>query len=320
MRAAALPSSAARRPSRASLPTASRCMASTPGFGKLASVRIDTADLARLQRNIVLSHAAGVGEPLPVSITRLMMALKLASLAHGASGVQPATLDFLETMLAHEIIPVVPSQGSVGASGDLAPLAHMTSTMIGVGDVDDAQGSHARDGRSRARRAEAARARTEGRPRAPQRHAVLDRCGARRVVRDRSSSSRPRSSSGALTTDAYRGTDTPFDPRIHLLRKHQRSDRSRKRAPQPDVGQRAARLASGERRSRAGPVLPSLPAAGDGRVPRPAAQRRQLPRNRSQRRLRQSAGDGGRWRGALRRQLPRRARCLRGRHDRDGAV
>src|SRR5882724_11934205 len=66
------------------------------GFGKLASVRIDTADLARLQRNIVLSHAAGVGEPLPVSITRLMMALKLASLAQGASGVRPETIELLE--------------------------------------------------------------------------------------------------------------------------------------------------------------------------------------------------------------------------------
>ncbi len=88
----------------------------------------------------MLSHAAGVGEPLPASITRLMMALKLASLGHGASGVQTATLAFLETMLAHEILPVVPSQGSVGASGDLAPLAHMTAAMIGVGDVMTPQG------------------------------------------------------------------------------------------------------------------------------------------------------------------------------------
>jgi histidine ammonia-lyase len=82
------------------------------GFGKLASVRIDTADLARLQRNIVLSHAAGVGTPLPVEITRLMMALKLASLGHGVSGVQTATLDLLESMLAHEITPVVPHSQS----------------------------------------------------------------------------------------------------------------------------------------------------------------------------------------------------------------
>src|SRR5690606_18281677 len=110
------------------------------GFGKLANVRIEPADLARLQRNIVLSHAAGTGDPLPQRIVRLMMALKLASLGQGASGVQPRTLIMLEAMLAHDLIPVVPSQGSVGASGDLAPLSHMTAAMIGVGEVDTPSG------------------------------------------------------------------------------------------------------------------------------------------------------------------------------------
>jgi histidine ammonia-lyase len=104
------------------------------GFGKLASVRIATTDLETLQRNIVLSHAAGVGEPMPVAICRLMMALKIASLAQGASGIQPKTIELLEAMLANDVIPVVPAQGSVGASGDLAPLAHMTAAMIGVGE------------------------------------------------------------------------------------------------------------------------------------------------------------------------------------------
>ena len=103
------------------------------GFGKLASVRIPAADLETLQRNIVLSHAAGTGEPMPAAIARLMMALKLASLAQGASGVRPATVNLLEAMLAQDVVPVVPAQGSVGASGDLAPLAHMTAAMIGVG-------------------------------------------------------------------------------------------------------------------------------------------------------------------------------------------
>ncbi|WP_164135261.1 aromatic amino acid lyase, partial [Stenotrophomonas maltophilia] len=88
-------------------------------------------DLATLQRNIVLSHAAGVGAPSPAPIVRLMMALKLASLAQGASGVQPATVALIEAMLAKGLAPVVPSQGSVGASGDLAPLSHMAATMIG---------------------------------------------------------------------------------------------------------------------------------------------------------------------------------------------
>ncbi|RWG65571.1 histidine ammonia-lyase [Mesorhizobium sp.] len=104
------------------------------GFGKLASVRIPANDLETLQRNIVLSHAAGVGEPMPAPVVRLMMALKLASLAQGASGVRAETIDLLQGMLANDVIPVVPAQGSVGASGDLAPLAHMTAVMIGVGE------------------------------------------------------------------------------------------------------------------------------------------------------------------------------------------
>ncbi len=106
------------------------------GFGKLASVRIGGGDLAQLQRNIVLSHAAGVGEPMPVAVARLMMALKLASLAQGASGVRTQTVDLLEAMLTRGLTPVVPAQGSVGASGDLAPLAHMAAAMIGVGEIE----------------------------------------------------------------------------------------------------------------------------------------------------------------------------------------
>ncbi len=85
------------------------------GFGKLAGVRIAPADLASLQRNIVLSHAAGVGEPSPIETVRLMMALKLGSLAQGASGVRPETLHFLEAMLARGLTPIVPAQGAVGA-------------------------------------------------------------------------------------------------------------------------------------------------------------------------------------------------------------
>ncbi len=105
------------------------------GFGKLASVQIAVEDLETLQRNLVLSHAAGVGEAAPVPVVRLMMALKLASLAQGASGVRPETVATLETMLERDLIPVVPVQGSVGASGDLAPLAHMAAAMIGASEI-----------------------------------------------------------------------------------------------------------------------------------------------------------------------------------------
>ena len=105
------------------------------GFGKLASVHIGAEDLVTLQRNIVLSHAAGVGEPMQAANVRLMMALKLASLGHGASGVRPQTIVMLEAMLERGIVPVVPSQGSVGTSGDLAPLAHLAAAMLGIGEA-----------------------------------------------------------------------------------------------------------------------------------------------------------------------------------------
>ncbi len=103
------------------------------GFGKLASVKIASKDTETLQRNLVLSHCCGVGGPLDISTTRLMMVLKLMSLGRGASGVAWATIVQIENMLEHNVIPVIPVQGSVGASGDLAPLAHMAAAMIGAG-------------------------------------------------------------------------------------------------------------------------------------------------------------------------------------------
>ncbi len=105
------------------------------GFGKLASTRIAPADTAQLQRNLILSHCCGVGEPLAADKVRLMMALKLVSLGRGASGVRWAVITQIEQMLARGVTPVVPSQGSVGASGDLAPLAHMAAVMIGEGEA-----------------------------------------------------------------------------------------------------------------------------------------------------------------------------------------
>ena len=100
------------------------------GFGKLAQVRIGVEDLSVLQRNIVLSHAAGTGDPMPRAVVRLMMALKLSSLGQGASGVRFATIEMLEMMLARDCVPVIPAQGSVGASGDLAPLAHLAAPSL----------------------------------------------------------------------------------------------------------------------------------------------------------------------------------------------
>ncbi|KCZ55148.1 histidine ammonia-lyase [Hyphomonas chukchiensis] len=105
------------------------------GFGKLASIKIDPADTATLQRNLVLSHCCGVGEPLDIATSRLMMVLKLLSIGRGASGVSWPVIAQIEAMLEMDVTPVIPVQGSVGASGDLAPLAHMAAALIGQGEV-----------------------------------------------------------------------------------------------------------------------------------------------------------------------------------------
>ncbi len=106
------------------------------GFGKLASIKIASKDTATLQRNLILSHCSGVGEPIPSRIARLMMTLKLISLGRGASGVRWEIISLIQDMLEKGVTPIVPAQGSVGASGDLAPLAHMAAAMIGEGEAE----------------------------------------------------------------------------------------------------------------------------------------------------------------------------------------
>ena len=105
------------------------------GFGRLAQTRIAAADLRTLQRNIILSHCAGVGAPLDDAVARLTLALKAASLAAGASGVRPEIVDALIALYHAGVLPVIPAQGSVGASGDLAPLAHLGAVLLGMGEV-----------------------------------------------------------------------------------------------------------------------------------------------------------------------------------------
>ena len=189
------------------------------GFGKLANVHIPPADLATLQRNIVLSHSAGTGAPMPVAVARLMMALKLASLAQGASGVQLATVHLLEAMLTKGLTPVVPCQGSVGASGDLAPLAHMSATMIGVGEIIV-------EGRTVPAATALANAGlkplTLG---AKEGLALLNgtqfsTAYALAALFETETLFQSALVTGALSTDAARGSDAPFDARIHRLRRH----------------------------------------------------------------------------------------------------
>ena len=189
------------------------------GFGKLASLRIENEDLAALQRNIVLSHAAGVGEPLPAPVVRLVMALKMASLAQGFSGVRWRTVAHISACLGRGLIPVIPGQGSVGASGDLAPLAHMTAAMMGVGSflVDGTEVPAAKA------LADAGLAPLELGPKeglallnGTQVSTALALAGlfeSERVFQ-------AALVTGALSTDAARGSDGPFDSRIHAVRRH----------------------------------------------------------------------------------------------------
>jgi histidine ammonia-lyase len=187
------------------------------GFGKLAGTRIEAADLAQLQLNLIRSHSVGVGAALAPPVVRLVLGLKAASLARGHSGVREPVVDALLAVHNAGLVPFIPSQGSVGASGDLAPLAHLTLALIGEGEfLVDGVRRAAGDVLDRAGIAPLCLAAKEGLAlingtqvsTALALHAlftfepVLE---AALVV-------------GALTVDAARGSDGPFDPRIHALR------------------------------------------------------------------------------------------------------
>lgn len=190
------------------------------GFGKLASIRIAPEDVATLQRNLILSHCCGVGAPLDESIVRLIMALKLISLGRGASGVRPELITLIESMLEKGVIPVIPEKGSVGASGDLAPLAHMAAAMIGEGEAFY-QGARlsAADALSKAGLKPVVLAAKEGLAliNGTQTSTALALAGLFRAHRALQAAL----VTGALSTDAAMGSTAPFHPDIHTLRGHQ---------------------------------------------------------------------------------------------------
>ena len=187
------------------------------GFGKLANKRISKEQLATLQCNLIRSHCVGVGDPLSAPVMRLMLALKAASLARGYSGVRETVVDTLIAVFNAGLLPWVPSQGSVGASGDLAPLAHMTLALMGEGFMlVDGQAAPALSLLQAAGIAPLTLGAKEGlalingtqTSTALALHALLSFepvLEAALVI-------------GALTIDAARGSDGPFDPRIHALR------------------------------------------------------------------------------------------------------
>jgi len=187
------------------------------GFGKLAQTQIPREDLEKLQRNLILSHSVGVGPLLPDECVRLVMLLKVASLARGFSGVRPEVVEALLALLNAEVYPCIPSKGSVGASGDLAPLAHMAAVLIGLGEVR--LGGHvmpAVDGLAAAGLSPLALGPKEGLAllNGTQVSTALALQGlfmARKVFA-------AAVVAGALSVDAAKGSDTPFDARIHELR------------------------------------------------------------------------------------------------------
>ncbi|HEY0281985.1 MAG TPA: histidine ammonia-lyase [Rhizomicrobium sp.] len=187
------------------------------GFGLLASTSIARGELEALQRNLVLSHACGVGPLIPDAIVRLILMLKIASLSRGASGVRRQTVQMLARLAEAEIIPCIPSKGSVGASGDLAPLAHLAAALLGIGEVRmDGAAVPAATALERAGLKPLVLGPKEGLAllNGTQVSTALALAGlfetekvfAAGIV------------AGAMSTDALKGSDAPFDARIHALR------------------------------------------------------------------------------------------------------
>ncbi len=189
------------------------------GFGKLAKTRIADADLSQLQINIVRSHAAGVGAPLDPSVVRLIILLKINALSQGASGISTAVIDLLLAMINADVLPVLPGQGSVGASGDLAPLAHLSLVLIGEGEavVNNHRVTGAKAlmllGKNPAalgpKEGLALLNGTQVSTALALSGLVAAECNAAAAI-----------VAGAMSVDAIMGSDTPFDPRIHNLRPH----------------------------------------------------------------------------------------------------
>jgi len=187
------------------------------GFGILAKAHIPIEQLATLQRNLILSHAVGTGELLPDSIVRLILLTKIGSLARGYSGVRPVIVETLVALYNANIMPAIPCQGSVGASGDLAPLAHMTLAMLGVGQVrHNGVLVEAGDALRAAGIEPVTLAAKEGLAliNGTQVSTALALHGlfmAERLLE-------AAMVTGSLSVDAARGSDAPFDPRIHAVR------------------------------------------------------------------------------------------------------
>ena len=191
----------------------------TTGFGKFADVAISPEEIETLQRNLIRSHSAGVGDPLPDGYVRAMMALRANALARGFSGIRAATVQTLLDMLAADVLPVIPRQGSVGASGDLAPLAHLALALSGEGEVRRrGRPMPAKKALAAARIRPVTLAAKEGLAliNGVQMSVAVGGLALRRAGR----LARAADICGAATLDASRGSDAAFDPRIVAARPH----------------------------------------------------------------------------------------------------
>jgi len=190
------------------------------GFGKLANVRVPPEQIDQLQTNLIRSHASGVGTPLPPAVVRAVMLLRANVLLRPTSGVRPELVDAVVALLNAGVLPVVPEQGSVGASGDLAPLSHIGLALMGEGQVLSAEGRPVPAGPAlRAAGLSAFRfAPKEG-------IAFINGTQAQTallalMVHDAKVLWRTAIGAAAMSLDALRGTPAPLDPRIHESRPH----------------------------------------------------------------------------------------------------
>ena len=271
--------------STASSPAARPSTASTPASACSPRPASPPTSSAELQRNLILSHSCGLGDALPRNTVRLMIVLKLIGLGRGHCGVRRDVIDALMALLDADAMPLIPAQGSVGASGDLAPLAHLVAALMGEGRIDLAgEILPAAQALDRMGRDPLVLAPKEG-------LALINGTQASTAIALDALFLGQRVfaaaiHAGALSVDALKGSIAPFDDRIHAAARPARPDRRRRADPRPARRQRD-RHQPPRLRPGAGPLQLPLPAAGHGRSARPPHQRRAHAGDRGQRRHRQ---------------------------------
>jgi histidine ammonia-lyase len=260
------------------------------GFGKLASVRISSEQVRQLQVNLVRSHACGVGEPLSIPETRAVMLLRANALAKGLSGVRPGTVETLCAMLNAGVHPVIPSQGSVGASGDLAPLAHLAHVVIGEGTAE--LRGEILSGAEALRRANIAPVTLEAKEGLSLLNGTQGMLALLSLaLREADALADTADVAAALSLDALRGSPGAFDSRIMHARPYSGAGRTARNLAHLNEGQRNPRIPPfcGKRHAGTGCLQPPLHTASARRGARLAFPGARTCAGRAQQRHRQSS-------------------------------